>query len=77
MEKLKARVVGGQLVLDAPCDLPEGTVVDLVVVDEGDELDDAERAELHAALDAAWQSLRAGESGVPASDVIAALRKRG
>jgi len=40
---IRARVSLGRLVVDEPVDLPEGTVLDLVVDDEGDELDDDER----------------------------------
>src|SRR6266849_84181 len=47
---LKARVRGGRLLLDEPVDLPEGTEVELVPVDEGEGLDDADRARLHEAL---------------------------
>jgi hypothetical protein len=40
---LRALVKNGHLVLDEPTSLPEGTVLDLVVDDEGDNLDDEER----------------------------------
>jgi hypothetical protein len=60
METLKARVRNGRLVVEQPVNLPEGTELDLVVADPGDDLDDAERAELHAALADAWASTRAG-----------------
>jgi len=72
---LRARVHNGRLVLDEPVDLPEGTVVDLVPVDEGDDLDDAERARLHAALDAARAELARGES-IDAAVVLDELRSR-
>ena len=61
MDTLKAHVRDGHLVLDAPTSLPDGTELELVVADDGDELDEAERAELHAALSEAWQSAKAGE----------------
>ncbi len=47
---LQARVSGGRLVLDEPIDLPDGTRVELRLVDDGDDLDDEERARLHRAL---------------------------
>jgi hypothetical protein len=75
MSAMRARVQNGRLVLDAPTELPEGTVVDLVVDDEGDDLDDAERAALNLAISSAWASVRSGQ-GRPASEVLAALRKR-
>jgi hypothetical protein len=49
MVPLRARVKNGRLVLDEPTALPEGTEVELALPDE---LDDDERARLHAALDA-------------------------
>ena len=49
MLKLKAQVHKGRLKLDEPYDAPEGTEVDLAVVDDGDDLDEDERARLHAA----------------------------
>ena len=39
----------GHLVLDEPVDLPEGTVIDMMPVDQGDDLDQADRERLHAA----------------------------
>jgi hypothetical protein len=50
-----------------------GSEVEFVVV-EGDDLDDEERARLHAALDRADEELRAG-TGIPAAQVIAELRR--
>jgi hypothetical protein len=75
MRELKARVKNGRIVVDEPTDLPEGTELDLVVADPGDDLDDEERAELHAALDEGLAEMRAGGS-VDAADVIARLRGR-
>jgi hypothetical protein len=39
MSVIRARVVNGRLQVDAPTSLPEGTVLNLVVDDEGDDLD--------------------------------------
>jgi hypothetical protein len=47
---LKARVRAGRLVVDEPTDLPDGTEIELLPLDPGDWLDDADRAALHAAL---------------------------
>jgi hypothetical protein len=44
-------------------------------VDEGDDLDDAERDRLHAALAAAGDEIARGE-GIPADGVIEGLRRR-
>ncbi|MBU0661688.1 hypothetical protein KKG22_05975 [Patescibacteria group bacterium] len=71
---VRARVLDGRLVLDEPTDLPDGTEVELAVVDDGDELDDEDRARLHAALDRADAQLKAGRF-VPGEDVIARLRR--
>ncbi len=60
MKALKAHVRGGRLVLDEPTNLPEGAEVRLALIDD-DELDDAERAELHAAIVAAEAELDAGQ----------------
>jgi len=47
---VKAHVREGRLIVDEPTDLPEGTEVDLLTIDPGDWLDEADRAALHAAL---------------------------
>lgn len=73
-EPLKARVVNGRLILDEPTDLPEGSEVRLVVVD-GDELDDEERAALNASLERGMDDLEAGRS-VDAEVILAKIRAR-
>jgi hypothetical protein len=73
--RLRARVENGRLVMDVPTDLPEGTVLDLIVDDEGDDLDDAEREALHAALDESIRQVAAGKVR-PASEILARLRRR-
>jgi hypothetical protein len=69
---LKAHVRGGRLVLDEPTNLPEGAEVRVALVD-GDDLDDTERAELHAAILAAEQELDAGQT-VSEEELWARLR---
>jgi hypothetical protein len=59
MRALKAHVRGGRLVLDEPTDLPDGTEVELVAVD--DEFDPEERARLDAALERSRAQARAGQ----------------
>lgn len=77
MFKLKGRVHHGRLTLDEPYDAPEGTEVDLAVIDDGDSLDDDERARLDAALLVGHEQIARGEV-VPADEVLAKLRaKRG
>lgn len=75
MQALKGRVRQGRLVVDEPTTFPEGTEIELTLVDAGDDLDEAEREALHAALDRAWASAQAG-SLRPAGDLIAKLRPR-
>src|SRR5438094_721415 len=75
MSPLRARVEKGRLVLNEPTTLPEGTVVDLVADDEGDDLSDEERRALHEALSASWKSAEAGRLR-PASAVLDELRKQ-
>jgi hypothetical protein len=58
----RARVKSGRLVLDEPVDLPEGSEVELVPADWSDDLDDADRARLHAALQRADDQVRRGET---------------
>ena len=73
-ELFKARVVNGRLVLDAPTNLPDGCEVHLAVVDS-DDLDDEERAALHAELDASLAEAEAG-LGVDAHVMMAELRAK-
>jgi hypothetical protein len=72
---MKARVANGRLVLDEPTALPEGTEIELEPVDEGDQLDDADRRRLHGALDQAEREIAQG-LGRSADDVLADLRSR-
>ena len=65
----------GHLVLDEPVDLPEGTIVDLMPVEQGDDLDDEDRARLHAALERSQRDFLAGR-GIPADEVLAELCAR-
>jgi hypothetical protein len=63
------------LVLDEPTTLPEGTVLELVADDEGDDLTDDERRALHEALSASWKSAEASHLR-PASAILDELRRR-
>ncbi|MCK6547370.1 hypothetical protein L6R52_16090 [Myxococcota bacterium] len=71
--RLRAVVRQGRIIVDEPTSLPEGTVLELIVDDEADEMDDAERGRLHASMARAWAQYEAGE-GRFADDVIARLR---
>ena len=72
---IRARVSQGRVIVDEPVDLPEGTVLDLVLDDEGDDLDEAERAALHAALQRSYAEALAGKTR-PVADLIAELSSR-
>lgn len=75
MSSLRAHVENGRLVLDEPTTLPEGTILDLVLDDEGDDLDAEGRQALNRALLASYESALAGEVR-PASVVLESLRSR-
>lgn len=75
MSPLRARVEKGRLVLDEPTTLPDGTVIDLVADDEGDNLTEDERRILHEALEASWKSAETGRLH-PASEILGELRHR-
>ena len=75
VNKLKAQVQNGRLVMNEPTDLPEGTVLHLIMDDEGDELTDRERALLHASLERSWAQACAGQTR-PAEQVLAELKAR-
>lgn len=72
---LRATVRNGRLVLDEATALPDGTVVDLVLDDEDDELDDEQRRALDAAITASLQQAERGETAT-ADKVLAHLRAR-
>lgn len=76
MSGIRAVVRNGRLLVDEATTLPEGTVLDLVADDEGDDLTDAERAALDAVVTRASASLDAGR-GLPADEVVARLRRKG
>ena len=69
MTTIRARVRNGRLQVDEPTLLPEGTVLDLVVDDEGDDLDERERAALNQAISHAWAQVNAGR-GRPVEDML-------
>ncbi len=75
MNPLRARVEKGRLVLDEPTTLPEGTVLDLVVDDDGDDLSERDRDALRAALDRSARSLNEGRVQT-ASAIVDQLRTR-
>jgi hypothetical protein len=59
--------------VDVPTDLPEGTEVELLPLDPGDWLDDADRAALDVALRESEADVAAGRV-VDAAEVLRELR---
>ncbi len=72
---IKARVRAGRLVVDEPTNLPEGTELELLPLDPGDWLDEADRAALHAALADSEADVTAGRL-IDATDMLKQLRSR-
>ena len=72
---IKARVIAGRLVVDEPTDLPDGVEVELLPLDPGDWLKDADREALHEALRQSDADVAAGQL-VDASEVLKELRSR-
>jgi len=72
---LRATVQNGRLVVDEATGLPDGTVLDLVIDDEGDELDEEQRRALDAAIETSLQQADAGKAS-PALEILTRLRAR-
>jgi hypothetical protein len=60
MQPLKAKVQNGRLVLDEPTDLPEGTEVEVMLVDDAD-FDPEERARLLQAIEESEEDIARGD----------------
>jgi hypothetical protein len=75
MSTVRARVKNGRLVLDEPTELPEGTEVELLAIDDVDELDPEERAKLFGFLAESIRTHVPG-TGTPAAALLAELRNR-
>ena len=72
---IKATVRAGRLLVDEPSNLPEGTEVELLPLDPGDWLTDADRAALHEALAQSQADVTDGRL-IDAAEVIKTLRAR-
>jgi hypothetical protein len=70
MTPVKAIVKHGRLIVDEPTDLPDGTELELLPVDD---MDDAERAALMASIERGLAQVDGGE-GVPAAEALRRLR---
>ena len=74
MSNLRAVVRNGRIVLDEPTALPEGTVLNLVLDDEGDNLDETERTLLRAAIREGFAEAEAGHL-IPTDQFLVELRR--
>ena len=72
MAILRGKVQGGRIIVDENLDLPEGSEVQLQVVESDEDLDEEDRARLNAAIERAQAEIDRGE-GVRAEDVVASL----
>ena len=72
---IRARVNAGRLVVNEPTDLPDGTELELLPLDPGDWLDEANRAALHKALLESDADVAAGRL-IDADDILKELRSR-
>jgi hypothetical protein len=75
MGPIRARVKNGRLIVNVPTDLPEGTVLDLVLDDEGDDLTSTERKALHAEIRRSVREAKRGSTR-PAKVALAELKAR-
>jgi hypothetical protein len=73
---LKARIQNGQLIAQAPPGYPEGTELEIELVDDfEDGMSEEEINELNRRLEVSRRQMEAGQY-VPAEQVIAKLRAR-
>jgi hypothetical protein len=73
---IKGRVQDGRLRVDQEIDLPDGTEVEMFIIDDDDDgLDDAEREELHKVLEQSEEDVKAGRL-IDAAEVLKGLRER-
>ena len=73
MNALRAHVENGRLIVDDPVDLPDGTVLQVVAMND-DGMDPEERAAFLRELDASCAEADAGQL-IDAADVLASLRR--
>lgn len=77
MRAFDATVNDGHIVIDEAIDLPDGTRLQVVVVDASDDsLSDDERRARDEALARSWQSAQHGRAR-PVNALLARLRARG
>jgi hypothetical protein len=61
MQAVRAHVARGRILVDEPTDLPDGTELCLVAVDDSGELSDDERAELIQSIEDGAEDIARGE----------------
>ena len=61
MQAVRAHVARGRILVDEPTDLPDGTELCLVPVDDSGELSDDERAELVQSIEDGAEDIARGE----------------
>jgi len=81
MATLKAVVRQGRVVVDERVDYPEGTELDLEVIEsdddfDEDDLDEEDQAALSASIERGLENIRQGKTR-PVEEFLAELRKRG
>ncbi len=59
--------------MDEPTDIPEGSEIELVIADDGDNLDEKERERLHRALRKSWASAKRGDTR-PVREIMPKLK---
>jgi hypothetical protein len=72
MQRLKAHVHNGRLLLDEPTELPEGEIVYLQPVD-ADDMSDEEREALHASIRESIEQMNNGQL-IDADEALERLR---
>ena len=72
---IKGRVRDGRIVVNEPTSLPEGAEVQLLPLDPGDWLDDADRVALQEALGLSEDDVKAGRL-VDAAEFLKGLRSQ-
>lgn len=75
MTRYRGRVRNGRLLVDEATDLPEGSLVELVLPEDWGNLDEDERVRLLASLDRSAADVKKGRV-VPAAQVLRDLRRR-
>ena len=76
MSKVKAVVQNGRAIIEQLEGYPNGTVLEFELLDheDEDELDEEERAKLHASIDRGRAQAQAGQTR-PAEELLARLRQ--